>query len=109
VAGSKLANVNVWFGDCNSPLLFPREILDASQSFAVIDCCGELPLGARMHPSNRDTVVVKVMGFEDKPGVGVAPLFAFVLVPIILELLKRGYYVLVNCRKGANRLEPCLS
>jgi hypothetical protein len=49
------------------------------------------------------------MGFEDKPGVGVAPLFAFVLVPIILELLKRGYYVLVNCRKGANRLEPCLS
>ena len=58
-----------------------------------------------MEPSDFDTVVVKVMGFEDQPEVGVVPLFMFVLVPMIMELLHKDYWVLVNCKKGCNRCD----
>ena len=100
----QLANLNVWFGDLNSPNRFAAaKQLAVGSKYAVIDCCDCSPFGARMEPSDFDTVVVKVMGFQDQPEVGVVPLFMFVLVPMIMELLLKGYWVLVNCKKGCNR------
>jgi protein-tyrosine phosphatase len=58
-----------------------------------------------MTPSDVETVVVKVIGFKDQAEVGVVPLFMFVLVPMIMELLHKGFTVLVNCKKGCNRWE----
>ena len=103
---SKLANLKVWFGDVNSPNRFAEDKeLARGSKYAVIDCCDCSPFGARMTPSQFETVVVKVMGFEDQPEVGVVPLFMFVLVPMIMELLHKDYWVLVNCKKGCNRCD----
>jgi hypothetical protein len=103
---SKLANLKVWFGNVNSPNRFAADKgLAGGSKYAVIDCCDCSPFGARMTPSEVETVVVKVIGFKDQAEVGVVPLFMFVLVPMIMELLHKGFTVLVNCKKGCNRWE----
>ena len=93
---------SVRFGNINGQNLFLEE-LGPGQKVAVMDFAGGLNFGAYMEPSDRPTVYVKVMRFPDEPNVGVAPMFMFFFAPIALKLLKQGYNLYVNCKKGCNR------
>ena len=93
---------SVRFGNINGQNMFLAE-LSPGQKVTVIDFAGSEKFGAYMEPSDRPTVYVKVMKFPDEPHVGVAPLFVFFFVPIVLNLLKKGYHVYVNCKRGCNR------
>jgi hypothetical protein len=90
------------FGNINGQNEFLTE-LPAGAMVAVIDLCGEHRFGKFMAPSDRPTLYVKWMEFADDPRVGVAPLYMFFFVPIIFNLLRLGYHVYVNCKKGSNR------
>jgi hypothetical protein len=93
---------SVRFGNINGQNLF-LGTLDPGQKVAIVDLSGSEKFGGFMEPSNRPTVYVKVMKFSDEPFVGVAPMFMFFLVPIALNLLKQGYILYVNCKRGSNR------
>jgi hypothetical protein len=77
--------------------------LKPGDKVAVIDFAGGVNFGAHMAPSDRPTVYIKVMAFPDEPIIGVAPMFMFFFVPIVLTLLQQRYQVYVNCKKGCNR------